>query len=333
MIERINPSRRTVLAGAGASSLVGFDAPAHAAIGALETKKIRFGLPVPGSSFMPIYIAAEKTWKENGLDVEMVSFRGDAEVAQALAGGSIDVTCQSLDGLLNLQAAEQPIVGFYAGFHQADFVWAAQSAIKSWKDVKGKLFGVSTFGSLTDELTRYVLTKNGLDPAKDVKIIQSGPASGRLQALKSGRLDCAILPPPDKWMAQEAGLVILATQRDDVAAEWPKHAFLATKTFIDRNPNTIKALLRAHVGAIRFARANPDEASKILIRHLKIADKYGMMAYRDVIDGYNERGELPTRSMNVFWKIMIDGGTVKAAVPDATLIDERFMRSFDDWAT
>jgi NitT/TauT family transport system substrate-binding protein len=281
---------------------------------------------------LPIFVAAERTWKEQGLDVDLIIFRGDAEVAQALAGGSVDVTCQSLDGLINLMEAGQAVRAIYAGFYQADFAWAAQPGIKSWADLKGKLLGVSTFGSLTDQLTRYALIKNGLDPAKDVKIIQSGPAPARMQALKAARLDCAILSPPDKWVAEEAGLTMLGTQAKDVAPEWPKHAIMATSKFIDQNPNTTKAILRAQVAAIRWARANPQETGKILVKHIKFQEKYADKAYREVIDGYDERGELPVKSMDVYWKIMMDGGTVKAPIPNDKLIDHAFINSFDSWA-
>ena len=162
---------------AGAAALA--PGRAFAAIGAPETKKLRVGIPVAGTSFLPVYVAAERTWKDNGLDVELVSFRGDAEVAQALAGGSVDVSCQSLDGIINLIEAGQKVIAFFAGFYQADFAWAARPEIRSWSDLRGKLLGVSTYGSLTDQLTRYVLIKHGLDPVKDVKITQSGPAQSR----------------------------------------------------------------------------------------------------------------------------------------------------------
>ena len=327
-----HPSRRAVVAGLAASTIAPTMGARAATIGPLEMTKIKFGVPVPGTSFLPIYVAAERTWKEQGLEVEMVSFRGDAEVSQALAGGSIDASCQSFDGLVNLVEAEQPIIGFYAGFYQADFSWAAVPAIKSWADLKGKLLGVSTFGSLTDGLTRYALVKNGLDPAKDVKIIQAGPAQGRMQALKAGRLDCAILSPPDKWVAEEAGMTMLGVQTRDVSPQWPKHAFVASKAFIDKNPNMAKAILRAHVSAIRWARANPEETGKILVKFLKFDPKYADKAYREVIDGYNERGTLPESSMETYWKIQIATGAVKAPIAETRMLDDRFIKSFDSWA-
>ena len=109
------PTRRAFALAAGAAALA--PGRAFAAIGAPETKKLRVGIPVAGTSFLPVYVAAERTWKDNGLDVELVSFRGDAEVAQALAGGSVDVSCQSLDGIINLIEAGQKVIAFFAGLY------------------------------------------------------------------------------------------------------------------------------------------------------------------------------------------------------------------------
>ena len=153
---------------------------------------VNFALSVDASSFMPAYVAAARTWKEQGLDVQFNIFRNDAEAAQALAGDSVDVTLQSFDGLLNLITANQPVIGFYAGFAQADFEWFAVASVKKWSDLKGQTVGVSSFGSLTDQLTQYSLRKNGLDPQKDVKLQKIGPSSAALAAMRSGRLGMGV---------------------------------------------------------------------------------------------------------------------------------------------
>jgi ABC-type nitrate/sulfonate/bicarbonate transport system substrate-binding protein len=95
-------SRRTLLqagAGAGLAALTG--APTKAA-GPLEKSKLIAAIPVDAASFLPIYLAAGRTWKSQGLDIELTAFRGDAEVSQALIGGSIDFSIQSADGLINM---------------------------------------------------------------------------------------------------------------------------------------------------------------------------------------------------------------------------------------
>ena len=306
---------------------------APAAIGPLEKPKLTLGLAVDGSNFAAVYVAAARLWKEMGLNIEMTSFRGDAEVAQALAGDSIDVSLQSYQGLINLISANQPVIGCYAGFWQADFAWLAQPAIKSWNDLKGQAIGVSTFGSLTDQLTRYALHRHGLEPGKDVQIVQAGPSASSIQALKSGRLLAAIQSAPTKWVAEDAGLTVLGTQATEVAPQWPKHAYMAKTAFIDKNPNTVKAFLRAHVAAIRLAKTDRAMAVKLLIDTIKYQPDYAERAYDEVMPGFDERGHLPdSQYMDVFWSIEMAGGEVKEPWPDAKLLDDRFIKSFDEWA-
>ena len=316
---------------AGAAALV---APrAFAAIGKVEKPKLTLGLAVPAASFLPVYVAAERTWKDMGLDVEIVSFRGDAEVSQAMAGGSLDLSLQSLDGLINLINSDQPVKGFYAGFHHADFAWVAQASVKSWSDLKGGTIGVSTFGSLTDTLTRYVLRKHGLQPEKDVQVMQAGPSATSIQALRSGRLLSAIQSAPTKWVAEDLGLTVLGTQPQEIAPQWPKHSFVARTKFLDDYPNTVKTFLRAHVAAIRLARADRALAIKVLVDQVKYQPNYAARAYDEYMAAFDERGRLPDKQyMDIFWQISVEGGTAKEPWPESKLMDDRFIKSFADWA-
>jgi NitT/TauT family transport system substrate-binding protein len=333
MSTRSRLSRRAFLhASAGAGALLA--APhAFAEIGKVEKPRLTLGLAVPAASFLPVYMAAARTWKEAGLNVEIVSFRGDAEVSQAMAGDSIDLSLQSLDGLINLINSNQPVRGFYAGFHQADFAWLAQPSVKSWSDLKGGTIGVSTFGSLTDQLTRYVLKKHGLQPEKDVQVMQAGPSATSIQALRSGRLLAAIQSAPTKWVAEDAGLTVLGTQEKEIAPQWPKHSFVARSKFLDDYPNTVKTFLRAHVAAIRLARADRDLAVKVLVDQVKYQPAYAARAYDENMASFDERGRLPDQQyMDIFWSIAVAGGTAKEAWPSTRLMNSRFIDRFADWA-
>jgi NitT/TauT family transport system substrate-binding protein len=323
-------SRRGFVRGLGAATLVAGRAKAAPTI---EKPKLTLGLAVPAASFLPVYLAAARTWKEQGLSVEIVSFRGDAEVSQAMAGGSLDLSLQSLDGLINLINANQPVKGFYAGFHQADFAWLAQPAIKTWADLKGGTIGVSTFGSLTDQLTRYVLHKHGLKPETDVRVMQAGPSATSIQLLRSGRLLAAIQSAPTKWVAEDLGLTVLGTQVSEIAPQWPKHAFVARTKFLDDNPQTLRAFLRAHVAAIRLAHADRDLAVKVLVDQVKYQPAYAARAYDENLPSFDEQGRLPDdKYMDIFWSILTEAGTVKEAWPTSRLLDGRFIGTFAEWA-
>jgi NitT/TauT family transport system substrate-binding protein len=319
---------------AGAGAAAALAAPrAFAALGKIEKPRLTLGLAVPGASFLPVYVAAARTWKEQGLDVEIVSFRGDAEVSQALAGSSLDLTLQSLDGLINLINADTPVKGFYAGFHQADFAWLAQPSIKTWSDLKGGTIGVSTFGSLTDQLTRYVLRKHDLKPETDVRVMQAGPSATSIQLLRSGRLLAAIQSAPTKWVAEDLGLTVLGTQAKEIAPQWPKHIFVARSQFLDAYPNTMQAFLRAHVAAIRLARADRALAVQALVDQVKYQPAYAARAYDENLPAFDEHGHQPDEKyMDIFWSIEVEAGTVKSPIPAARLLDTRFIDTFAEWA-
>src|SRR3984885_3910994 len=150
--------RDLIAAGVSAGALGALGRPAAAAFPPPEQPSIKVGTAVTAMSFLPVYVAYARTWKAQGLDVQLFQFRGDAEVATALVGGSIDVRFGS----------------FYGGFHQADFSWLAQPNVKHWSDLKGKSMGISTYGSLTDALTRFAIRRNKLDPEKDIQVAQGG---------------------------------------------------------------------------------------------------------------------------------------------------------------
>ncbi len=332
MTSQVFTRRAFVQAGAGALG-AGLAPRAFAApAGAIEKPRLTMGLSLDAASFTNVYVAAKRTWKAQGLDIELTSFRGDAEVSQALAGNSIDFSMQSLDGLINLINAGQPMKAFYAGFYMSDFAWYTQPQVKTWADLKGLTAGVSTYGSLTDQLTRYILRKNGLQPEKDVQIVQVGATTSAMQALRAGRLGLAILSPPFKWMAAEAGFHQLGVQTD-IAPQWPKHVFVTRSKFMDENPNTLRAFLRAHVTALRMMRADKPMTVGIMVDRLKWSKPYAERAYEEVMPAYNERGTLPDANMDVFWSIQKLGGTVTEAWPDSKVLDDRFIRTFDQWVT
>jgi ABC-type nitrate/sulfonate/bicarbonate transport system substrate-binding protein len=330
------PGAAPTSAGAGAAPATPASATASGPIGTPggtpEQANLKLGLPLDATSFLPIYVAATGPWKDQGLNIEILSFRGDADVAQALAGDSVDLSVASINGLINLINSGQPVMGFYAGFYPADFAWLAQPAIKTWADLKGKSTGVSTYGSLTDFLTRYVLRKHGLEPEKDVQIVQAGGTPSAFEAIRAGKLDAGIISPPFKYTGQDEGLTVLGTQDKEVAPQWPKHIFMAKTRLLNEKPNTVTAVLRAHVAAVRLATKNRDLGVKTMVDRLKYTEANASRAYDEVITQFNERGELPAESMPVFWNLAQQSGDVTEPWPESRFLDRRYIDSFAQWA-
>lgn len=324
--------RERFLSGALAASGAAI-APVVRAEAAPERPNLRFGIAVDSAFYLPEYVAAAKTWAREGLSVELAAFRGDAQVSQALAGDSIDVMVASTIGLITMISANQPVQGFYAGLGYAGFTWVARPEIKRWSDLKGKSMGIATYGSLNDSLSRYALTKHGLTPDRDVHMIQAGTAANCYQALLAGRLDSTILSAPYTWNAQGAGMTTLGTQAAEVTPVWPTQIFSAKKQFISENPNTILAVLRAYVNAVRLIRKDKAYAASVLVDRLKLTPADATRSIEEDLKWWDERGRLPdARSMQVFWTIEAGAGSVQAPWPTARFLDTKYIDSFASWA-
>ena len=101
----------------------------------------------------------------------------------------------------------------------------------------------------------------------------------------------------------------------------------------EMSPQTLRAFLRAHVAAIRLARADRDLAVKVLVDQVKYQPSYAGRAYDENMPGFDERGRLPDDEyMDVFWSIAIAGGTAREPWPASRLLDARFIGTFAEWA-
>ncbi|WP_142386583.1 ABC transporter substrate-binding protein [Bacillus sp. Marseille-P3661] len=297
----------------------------------LEKTSIKLGLPLDTATFLPIYVASsEGFFQDEGLEVEVYAFKGDAGVVQALAGNSVDINAASLTGLVKSINSNQPFKAFWGGFNQSDFEWYSPS-ISSMEDAKGKIFGITSYGSLTDQLTRYAVKNAGLDPDKDVQILQAGGSSARIAAMESGQMDVSILATPFKFMAADQGMNLLLSEREDISATWPNHVIYGKEEFIQNNPETIKAFLRGIVSANEYIEQNPDGAAKVLMEKLQFEEKYAKLAVEDVSLGFDKKGGVEKEGLDLFWEISVEAGDVDSPWEDSKWLDTTFIDSQDEW--
>jgi ABC-type nitrate/sulfonate/bicarbonate transport system substrate-binding protein len=299
---------------------------------ALEKTHLTIGLSVPGATYLPLYVAVDEgTFAKQGIQADVVEFRGGTDVIRAAVSGSIDVGVVALAEITSGIDAGQPLKAFYAGFNIPDFDWYGVSSLNSLADAKGKRIGITQYGSSTDFITRYALTLNGLDPSKDVQIIQAGPPSTRLAAMQAGQLDISIFSTPEKFLAAERGYKLIYSQKQ-LSDDYPQHLFFATESFLARHPNSVKALLVGHAQAVRLAKQDKQRAEQSLIKHLQIDPKYVERTYADVIDHLYEDGRLPNeRSLEVFFDMGIKAGRYKERWPLTKFWIPVYVDSYSQW--
>src|SRR5262245_24596938 len=310
----------------------GSPAPAPANASAIEQPRIKVGIISVTATYLPLYLAVDDGFfAREGLQVELLPFRGGSDLIKAVVAGSADVGVVSLAEVLSGIAAGQSLRAFYGGFNVPAFDWYAVPSIHTMAEAKGKRFGVTQYGSSTDFLTRYALASNGLDPAKDVQIVQGGDSPTRLAAMQAGQIDGNILPRPDSFVAAERGYTRILRQRD-LAPDYPYHVFGAMEPFIASHPNTIKALLRGFVLGLREAKRDRQRAIDAIVKRIPMDPKYSGPTYDDLIEFLFEDGRLPTdKGLEVFFEMGIKAGRFTERWPREKYWTPEFADSYAQW--
>jgi len=314
--------------------LIGAGASVTRAQGAKpETASITIGLSVNDSTFLPIYLAeAAGYYRDEGLNVKVLAFRGGSDLTRALVADSVHVAVAAPTSVLAAINAGEKVRVFYGGFNQAPFFWYAAPSIKTMADLRGKRLGITRFGSSTDALTRFALVAAKLDPNKDVRIIQGGGSGERLAALEANQIDAGIFTWPHNFAAADRGFNLIASQ-SDFMPDFPIQSFYAMQSFIDKNPQTLKGVLRAFVRAVRLAKADKALSTRTLVSRAGLEEAYAARAYDQLIEGWREDGRLATEEgVRKFFEMAIAAGDVDRVWAPSEYWDNRFAASFNDWA-
>ncbi len=241
--------------------------------------KLRIGYGAPSVAMAVLWIAKEgKLFEKNGLDVEVL-YLESALVQRALIAGNIaygEMT-GSLMAAPRLQGADLVMV---AGFlNQLLYRMVVRPEIKSVSDLKGKRVGVSRFGAGADRATRLLLARLGLNPEKDVVLVQVGGAPTRIAALSAGTIDATIVEPPDHKKAQEAGMRVMANM-EEMNIPFQHTGLVTTRTHLAKAPDVSRRVVKSFVDAIQIASVNPEVAKRAFRKHLRLQQE------RDLDDAY-----------------------------------------------
>ncbi len=288
--------------------------------------KVTLGLPVQATTLAPVYLATqEKIWQKYGLDVKVITFSGDAPLVKALASGDLDIVVSSLTGAMNLEQAGQDVQVVFGGFNQTAFAWYAPESIKNIKDGKDKKWGITSFGSSTDLLTRYAVARSGLDPDKDIKYIKGGASAARLAAMKAGQIDVNIFTPPYYTRAEAQGYHKIL-DLGDLVDQYPMHLVYGMADHLNKNPEMVQRVVDAISDACQQTKDDPDTAAKALAADNKISVTEAKASIESWIDQLYPDGRLvDDSSLEAFWKMGMDGKLFKSEIPKSKWFTTKYI--------
>lgn len=209
--------------------------------------------------------------KQEGLDMELVYIASSPTVARATLAGDIVISGANSQVIVDVGLNGGDLVAMGAITNVVAFYIMAAPEIKTVTDLRGKVVGVTRFGASTDFGMRMLLSKYGLEAAKDVPFIQIGGMPELAAALSQKTVFAAPMSQPMVYLAQKAGMRMLANlAKEDIPF---MHIGLTTsKRWIREHRPQAKAFIRAYGRAIHFMHTRKEQTKAIFAKYTKIND-------------------------------------------------------------
>jgi ABC-type nitrate/sulfonate/bicarbonate transport system substrate-binding protein len=289
---------------------------------AFALDSIRLGKSVPNSfAFSTAEIGIDaKIWQQEGIELGISAFRGDAQMQQALTAGAVDIGLGSGPSL-GFRAKRVPAIGVSAMYGPPSNLALsvlARSPIKSAADLKGKRIGVTTLGSLTDWLTRKLSQQQGWGP-DGIQVLPLGAVPARLAAMERNELDGLVIESATAYELEEQGKTRTITLFGGIEKHFYTHVILATDDMIEKRPDVLRRFLRGWFKTVAFMRANREFTVKSEQRTIDVKRSVIEKIYDAQIAGFSADGAWDPEAIDVIRASLKELGTLPT-VPDAKAI-------------
>jgi NitT/TauT family transport system substrate-binding protein len=278
------------------------------------------------SQTMPWIAAEAGLFKKYNLDFQLVYIASSPSVTAAMLGG---------DAEIGLTGGEGHIRAYVQGATDFVFIGAVKNilthsilagpAVKSPEDLRGKRIGINRIGTNPHFFTVQALRQKGVDPVKDVQLIQSGGSPETLAALVSGSLDAACLNPPSDTVALTHGFHYVIYGPDQ-KVPYAATTFVTRKTVMAKRPQVIGEFMKAMAEAAKLLHEDREFTYKVIGKYLRVTDRKILDAsYNTEIKALEKRLEMrPEAFQSILDEIARVDPRAKSVKPD-DLIDRRYL--------
>lgn len=235
-------------------------------------ERLTFLYPSPAGTWVVPMIAKEaKYFEREGLSVELVRVGGSTRIVAALMGGSGQFIHAGEPAVVPAVARGGDVVVIAAISRVPQHQLIGRPEIKDVKDLKGKTVGITSFGASSDFILRFALEKHGLDPAKDVSIIQTGGQPEGLAALLAGKIYAQRMSFPLHLKALQLGMRELV-DFSALGLEENNGPVITTRSFIAQRRDTVMRFIRAFVRGMHRYKTDKEFSKKVLGKFAQLND-------------------------------------------------------------
>jgi len=223
---------------------------------------------------LPLWIAEEaRLYEKYGLDAKLINIPSGNTAISALVSGEVDIVSGSGSASIVAAGRGLPVV-IIGSFGSTTYKLVANPGVT---DLRGKVVGASRIGSTTDFALRRALSKLGLTPDKDVKILATGigEADKRIMLMLQGRMDGTIGSPESILAAETQAKVKIEILADlEEMKIYNTVGDLSTRMDVLKNRrDLLRALFMASGEAIAIGKKNKALVMKVVTKQMKVTDR------------------------------------------------------------
>lgn len=296
----------------------------------LARDRLAHGYTSASGVFAGLWVAQEgKIFEKYDIDSQLVLIASGSLMVQAMLGGELPIAGAAGSAAVDASLGGADIVMFGSMVNVPAFYIMALPEIKTVKDLRGKTVGVTRFGSSTDFTMRYLLRKEGLEPGKDVTLIQTGDLFAAAAMLRTRAIVAAPFSSPTNLRAEEAGARVLMNM-GKAGVYFPHDAFMARRSFINANADLVRRFLKAYGEAVHRLFTDKELSRRAIARYARAQDDRTLNAVHQYALDYVDK--IPYNSREAVQEVLNQAAVRNPKAKDAkpeSFYDDRFVKELD----
>jgi NitT/TauT family transport system substrate-binding protein len=268
----------------------------------------------------------EGFYAKHGIEVETLNLPGAAKAHQAILAGSAEIELGSGTELMFVaKGSPTKGVAVLAGPPLGFAIMVAKDGdIHSVADLKGKLIGVSTVGSLSDWLPTEIARRQGWG-SDGIRRVALGSQDGLTGALLSHNVDGIIGGTQTGYRLEQEGKGKILTTFGPLIPDFIAHMIVASDTFIAAHPDQLKRFLAAWFETVHFAKTHKDETVRDTMPLTRLPPDLAARLYDEQIAMFSDDGRFQPKAVAVIKEAIKQLGDLDKLPPDNALYTEAYL--------
>jgi ABC-type nitrate/sulfonate/bicarbonate transport system substrate-binding protein len=300
-------------------------AVSSAAVTAAESKKVVFGYSTIGAMAAGAWMAKEiGAYEKYGIDAELIYISSGPTVVQALLGGDVTGGIAATNAVIAAVLRSAPLVSVVSTANRPYHRLWVQPEIMRVEDLKGKTIGVTRFGSVTDNLTRMILKKYGLESTVNVR--QMGGTAEVSAAFQNKQIAGAVT---SSLRVDQSVQPRLLMKLEDLGFQYSMDVIAYSRDDMKRSPQIVDGMVRAYTEGVAAMHYQKERAYRAIAKYARLHDQKKIdEIYQDSIVYLEKTPRVEPEAINSILDFMGKKGVPLETFADNTLVDKMVREGF-----